>query len=430
VTEIMAKFVPELMDEVMEKAIMKGLIGLVDTDMAGVSDNLHLYWTAASTAYEDGQPIAPNEIEVVVVPLDRIGAPLGASGASVFVAYFAHDASENARAPSAPLVVKVGNPKGLHEEYNAWKSWPRMGDRNSECFAFPICILDISDEHSLLVASFKSEFEMERNGRRNKVLLRDLWKVLNEKRELDDSEDDQHSNIEKIVEGALSALNEAHLNSFVKFQEDDLNYVESYKWYLRGTTEKGHRAHIPRLLFGSAVTVSAFGKQWPNPIHTIEKILKLPVTKGAFGAVHGDLHPKNIVLSANGRVRIIDFGWARSRQHIIVDHLLLDINLRATTLPSQLSIEDVLALSNFLDPNDNAGDLPKSVQARAGIIQRQIWATAEEKIITDWTMEYLIPLLLVAYGLIVYLDDARNQPAFIATVLALALKVETALEEL
>lgn len=428
--EVVGKFVPELMDEAMEKAIMKGLIGLVDTDDANVPDQLHTYWPAAFTALQAKQPIPVEEIEVIVVPLDRIGAPLGASGASVFVVYFAHDNADTDWAPSAPLVVKVGDPEHLGKEFGAWKSWPRVAEQNAESFAFPICIVDISDEHSLLVAAFKSEFTMERSGRRYKVQLRDLWKVLNDKRELDASKDDQHSTIERIVKGALSALTETHRNSKTQCERDELNYAKSYEWYLRGTVGEGRRAHIPRSLFGFEDAVFAFGKHWPNPVHVVEKVLKLPSLEGTFGPIHGDLHPKNIVLTANENVRIIDFGWARHRQHVIVDHLLLDINLRATTLPSQLSIEDVVALSSFLDRDAEIASLPESVQARAAIIQRQIWATADEKIVSDWTKEYLIPLLLVAYGLIVYLDDARNQTAFIATVLALAAKVEKAIEEI
>ena len=68
---------------------------------------------------------------------------------------------------------------------------------------------------------------------------------------------------------------------------------------------------------------------------------------GILGAVHGDLHPKNIVLGNYGNVQIIDFGWAGVDPHVVVDYALLDINIRGTTLPSQISEHSILDLGGF-----------------------------------------------------------------------------------
>jgi hypothetical protein len=101
-----------------------------------------------------------------------------------------------------------------------------------------------------------------------------------------------------------------------------------------------------------------------------------------------------------------------------IDQVHAALNLRGTTLPSQICEADILSLAGFLRPDDDAMGLPAPVRARAEIIKDVIWAKAKTRAVeTDWTTEYLIPLLLVGYGLLVHLDAARNQPALVATVL-------------
>jgi predicted unusual protein kinase regulating ubiquinone biosynthesis (AarF/ABC1/UbiB family) len=146
--------------------------------------------------------------------------------------------------------------------------------------------------------------------------------------------------------------------------------------------------------------------------------------EGVLGAVHGDLHPKNIVIDGDEVARIIDFGWAQPASHIVIDYVLLDLNLRGTTLPSQLGEGEVLSLAGFLRPGQDKATLNGMARRRAEIIEQEIWARAQKSAVTDWEREYLVPMLLVGYGLLVHLDSARNQPALVATVLSLAGELE------
>lgn len=425
-----AKFAPELMDKVTASAVMDGILDLIDTNRDGVADNLDTYWPSAFNALKQGDPIPISEIEIVVVPLDRIGAPAGASGSKVYISYFCHNRQADPTwAPSPPLVVKIGDHKSLQEEFSAWSDWPKLGPNSAEAFAFPIRVKAITEDLSLLVATFKSEFSMDSDGKRLKVAMKDLWRILHDKGEIEGKQNDKEEEIEKIVGSALDSLSEAHRNLTTEFPRDQLNYRDQYEWYLRGTVGCGQRAHIPKSLFGTGETVSAFGRTWSNPVQVVEKALEMPPFEGCVGAVHGDLHPKNIVLNNNNNVRIIDFGWAKKDQHVIVDHLLLDINLRSTTLPSQISVGDALELASFLDLGADPDRLPSSVRSRGKIIKTKIWETASSKICFDWDREYLIPMLLVSYGLIVYLDDVRNQTAFVSTVLTLSDRVKPLVEE-
>ena len=61
------------------------------------------------------------------------------------------------------------------------------------------------------------------------------------------------------------------------------------------------------------------------------------------------------------------------------------------------------------------------LQRRVDLIQEAIWDRVEERaVVRDWLAEYVIPFFIVAYGLLVHLDRARNQMALVATVLAAA----------
>lgn len=148
---------------------------------------------------------------------------------------------------------------------------------------------------------------------------------------------------------------------------------------------------------------------------------------GTRGAIHGDLHPKNIVFDEDGLVYIIDFGWAKKNAHVVADYVLLDINLRSMTLPAQIAEEDIVAASSYLYPTDALPKGSNPLQERLIIVKEQIWDTActnEAVELDNWHKEYLVPFFIVAYGLLVHLEHARNQRALVATVLGAAKRIK------
>lgn len=148
-----------------------------------------------------------------------------------------------------------------------------------------------------------------------------------------------------------------------------------------------------------------------------------------MGAIHGDLHPKNIVLGKDIEY-VIDFGWAHENSHLVKDFALLDLNIRAITLPAQTPDAEVVALANLIKPGDDVKSLPPCVRHRARLIKNVIWDRVSKTNIVDWDREYLAPLFLISYGLLVYMDTARNQTSLMATVLRLADHLAHALPEL
>lgn len=412
-------FVPEIMEDAKQHALTRTLERLLN------SEKIVKVWPAASSSGNIGQPVRLGEVEIVVLSLERIGAPAGASGASVYIAYYSHAPKKGpALLASPPLVVKIGDIRKLQEEKQAADSWPSMSLEDAQLFARPIHLDSEDDQWAVLVAPFHSEFNVREEGTRNDVKVHDLWRLLNSEKELLAFNDDQSKEVRMCVEQALEAVKVPHRGPCTKPKRIDQTYADAYSWYLRGTTGDGHLSHIPKLLFGSNETVRAFGQTWGNPVPLVEELVSKRLFTGHFGATHGDLHPKNIVLNHENAARIIDFGWARHEAHVVQDYLLLDLNLRGITLPSQIAEADILALAGFLFPDQEVATLPERVRWRATIIKEVVWKKAKARAVKDWATEYLIPFLLVGYGLLVHLDNARNQPALVAAILSAARAVK------
>ncbi|ATB27699.1 hypothetical protein MEBOL_001143 [Melittangium boletus DSM 14713] len=338
------------------------------------------------------------------------------------MAYFAHAVDESKRrTASQPLVVKIGASNKLRAEKDGAEKWPRLTGQERSKFAFPLQLDETDPERAVLVAPFQSLSEMQPDGSRHKVEVRDLWRLLENKNEPNPAHTTDWNKIRRLIAEALDSVEPSHRAGRARPKAETTTYADQYEWYLRETTNDKAK-HLPRLLFGTEARTRVFGREWPNPTEVVRRIIRHGMSfSGILGAVHGDLHPKNIVLTGYDGVQIIDFGWATNPRHVVVDYVLLDLNLRGTTLPSQIDEGAILSLASFLNLHDDLDALPTPVRARAEVIRNVIWEKAKKRAIEkDWTAEYLVPLLLVGYGLLVHLDSARNQPALIATVLQLS----------
>jgi hypothetical protein len=384
--------------------------------------------------------IRMRDIDIRVLPLDRIGAPPGASGAKVVVAYFSDRRPATKRKlASAPFVVKWSEKKDLQylKEERAF-GWPELDPATEACFAKPVWLEgEVGDqEFPMLIAPFRSDFKPDVEGQEHEVQVQDIWSLLTHKSETNPDEADiwkaKTEEVAGHLRAALRTMSKVHQGHRARLERETLSYTSCYARYFRNTHPSvkwphgSERHYVPERIFGTGDQIRFLGQDWPNPTKVLTDILESDggSFQGVRGPIHGDLHPKNIVIAENRSIGIIDFGWAHRARHIVADYVLMEINLRAMTLPSQVHQDDVLALAAFLRPEGDVATLPASVRARAGLIQSVIWQEANNsRAAEDWTTEYLVPFLIVAYGLLAHMDHARNQLALIASVLAAAKEV-------
>lgn len=418
------KYAVHFLEPEQECAVMLSMAMMLST-----AEHLKTLWpdTESLTEHFD-----PTDVEVIVVPLHRLGAPAGKSGAEVFVVYMRSVRQEpGALKPSNALIVKLQKRADkLTDEKKAADEWPSDAD---ERFARPIQLYSVRG-YTVLVAPFRSGFmEIPDEHRLKFQAVLDLYRLI-----LDSDEPSaaapgtKEISVKESVDRVLELVAEVHRKSKQATTIlRQFRYSEAYEWYLRGTQPDGNARKVVDRLFGADEKVEAFGEIWPNPVKLLDRILKKHnVFKGAAGSVHGDLHPKNIIFDREKQPQVIDFGWARNNMHVVVDYLLLDINLRAMTLASQVPELELLRAARCLCKDDVPQDgIDSRLLNRLEVIRDVIWVRAvRSKAVSletgdPWLKEYLIPYFLVTFGLLVHLDDAKNQRALLASVLAAAERI-------
>lgn len=356
----------------------------------------------------------------VLVPLARLGATQGYSGASVYIAYFTdpRPAPSGSYYPSRPLVVKIGERTKLKAELLQAESWPHHAQGEDASFAYPWHVYSEESPKdpalgSVLVGHFSSVNLLNPESEFYDFKITDLWQVLT-------TSSTQSDGAEGVLRSVYELMYGIQRNGRVVCERCDFQYGKEYSKYLRGQ-HTTHRQSIEGL-FGVKSDTQMFGQVWPNPLKLVDELIGVNFT-GVAGPLHGDLHPKNVVLDKTGRPRIIDFGWAHSRGHFVIDYVLMEVNLRALTLSAQISHGDVMSLAQMLADEDPVPVAPE-VGPRAKLIRGALWATVQNlDIVKDWTSEYLVPQFLIAFGLLKYLDNSKNQYALLCTVLCLAQRI-------
>ncbi len=96
------------------------------------------------------------------------------------------------------------------------------------------------------------------------------------------------------------------------------------------------------------------------------------------GIIHGDLHPRNIIVNSEGGVSLIDFGLSRYRDEVVPE--LADIGRPGYTPPEQLTggpideRSDLFALAQVLDELLADETLPSSLQRLINLMREPLVA--------------------------------------------------------
>lgn len=367
----------------------------------------------------------PVDPELVLVPLERVGAAQGFGGSHVMIGYFIDSRSTKPIMSSLPMVIKVSLPNRRNTLKKEWTSAEVVRPYvcyNKDSFAFPIRFDEPNGStHAVLWSPFSSSEWTWANAPDPSSLglrVRDFWQVLTRDypsgggslRDYDPP---------KTLRTVYQFLVPFHSRAG-KASRKRRNYGTEYRKYLRKfSISRGWGKVIADGWRNK--TIREFGQAFKNPIACVDALRKRKV-KLYCGAVHGDLHPRNIVFTATKIPHVIDFGWARDDAHIAKDFVLLECNLRFVAFRPDVPWPDIDALAGWFKFDELQPALvSEHCRERANLIA-ELRTIAKEHFPKDcdWNLEYIIPLFLVAFGLLRVLPSADNQIAAKLTVLKLA----------
>jgi len=252
----------------------------------------------------------------------------------------------------------------------------------------------------------------------------DLWKQLRMKRE--SGHQPRHVSKNTILQTVFGYLALPHRKCGASCRRKRSFAVE-YEKYLRGVWGTDPHPGLGWWKYWeltwaphSKEAVTAFGNTHANPLWVLAR-LKEQKHDFHCGAIHGDLHPKNVVLSEE-IPHIIDFGWADPDEHVAKDFVLLECNMRFVLLREDVDSASVRKFTNWIAWDAPAPKLScRYCSERLRLVQQLRRIAADHLPDTrDWDREYVIPLFLVAFGLLKHLGAADNQIAAVMTVLSLA----------
>ena len=366
-------------------------------------------WPALALTLKEGA--LPGRVELHLHPLSRIGQTEGKSGSLVL---FGNFKGGDMCGDSHPVVVKTlakQEGKNLKEEHENALSVKHFAYESRDRFALPVHFDDEHDDYDVLwsrLAPAEAPWEAEA---KDFLRVHDFREILK-----------TGGDAEKIMQDALSLLRGLHRRLGHPIREER-RYGTEYEWYLRGLDEqKWGPEWIEIWGDHNQPTFDDEGETRVNPFWVLERLrnVQRPLL---LGAIHGDLHPGNVILS-KGQVSLIDFGWSQDCVHIAKDFALLECNLRFLFLRPQLARADASLFSRWIGPEPPPEGLSQYCTARAALIQSLRQAAAGVLQSGDdnsnWSWDYLVPLFFVALGLLRYDDNLGNQQAAMDFVLALA----------
>ena len=408
------------------EAIRSSAEKLVDRMLASATDDCiwnlaEVIWPALGMPEYVAKPVT--NLTLRMIPLSRIGQMEGKSGSLVLIGFLS-DTEDLQRPHSHPLVIKTLSAERrdkLHEEYMNSLSIKPFAYDQKDSLAIPICFDPNEQGFSVLWSIFSSNKPIWPDG----VALRELsaFTVKDMRKTLERGE----TRASQILEKTFHQLRNLH-HRLNKAHPEERCYSDEYKRYLR-KLDDGVWGSEWREAWGTSDVkhVEDSGGRFANPFWCLEGIrdLRKPMY---VGAVHGDLHPGNIVLTGE-QPRIIDFGWAEDGAHIAKDFVLMECNLRFLTLRPQLNQGQVYALCDWIEwdapipdgLDDYTRDRAKLIMALRKIAKETIQVNDQEP---DWNWEYIVPLFLVALGLLRFASQLGNQQAAVRFVLVLANKME------
>ena len=406
----------ELLDDSLKDGLVRSTISLLEA-MLQNERLLESIWPICRQGF-------PSNIGLKLVPLDRIGSSQGLSGSKVMVSYLFDRASDNPLFASRPLIVKIASPEDggtdtLRLEKSNAEEITDFAAYHPDSFAIPLHINDARSNGSVSVlwSPFAAPWKVSYPSRLVFDAQREFLHLLRQ-----EPVTSRETNIYNVLENLYELLKPLHQRGG-RSKAESHTFIEEYTDYLRGIVKSAKWVEIWLKEWGGLESrrVNTFNKEWINPFWLLNQI-KDQSAQMYCGAVHGDLHPRNVIMGTFGSPRIIDFGWASGSAHIAKDFVLMEANLRFMLLPPEISPENLDKMTQIVAFTETPPVLDHSacnerirvIWALRDIARRHFPPT------TDWFDEYIIPLFLTSLGLLKHIRSADNTAAAQLTILHLA----------
>lgn len=193
-----------------------------------------------------------------------------------------------------------------------------------------------------------------------------------------------------------------------------------------------HDFCVPRLtaaLGANVMTdpVDYLGAQIIDPRYAINQLEQFEMAS-VVGAVHGDLHPSNVMLDHHTDPHLIDFAWAANKGHVLKDFVLMECSLRFLLFPSYVPLDHQQVMDAALLAEDGWERLMQVSQdeplcdhfsrlgALLGAIRKQARLACGEDF--DFRREYLCAQFFVLYGVLAYDDYAFHAASRVLGMIA------------
>lgn len=376
------------------------------------------------------QDIKDGNFKIFILPLERVEASEGASGSRVLVAYFQFN-EETHFSNSVVLKLRdlsndtdVGYNK-LEYEKSQGEALSPLVNGNWKYFVFPHFYSHYR-QIGVLWALFYSSVDPKPTINLAKPTLKEdnLWKQF-DKLTLRCDNSELKRSIKRGVEEALNAVSIIHMS--LRYKQKLQTLTTHYKWYLRKNKWLVSWGEV----WGMRKTTNDLGQKWINPIHVFERLKKYK-SKITIGAIHGDLHTKNILFTPNRSIRIIDFGWSKLEGHVAKDFLLLESNLRFMILHPDVPYNDLLLLAETLNETEY---IEKKFQCPYSKYIHELIFDIRNiafKVLDNHNIynEYLIPLFFVSIGLLEFSKTFNNIIGAKLTILELSRLIDKYLNTL
>ena len=438
------RFEFQLLSDIEFKNVKASAIKLLDQILSkNAKIRIEDFWPGLNVDH-----INRSNIHLVFLPLDRVGSEPGFSGTRVLICYFKY-IKNKININSHSLVVKIRefdkekNKCWLENEKQRadgiYKYVTHESEKDNFAWPFHCDKADSGKDHGILWSFFYSSSKPQNilNPDQPFLTQKGLYSVLAESAEINKGKTprelrEYHSALDinlykcrKTLELVFKYLEPLHWHEKKQFiSGEDKSFVHVYRDYLRGFKAKGKWGDVWREIWGDKKWRKNCGKEKKyNPVYIL-KLIESYRKKICVGAIHGDLHPRNIVYDHKDSPRIIDFGWAAQETHIAKDFALMECNLRFMVLRPDIPNKLLKRLTDWI-PFSGRFKTTKNVYVnhRAELIN-YLHEIAKSRFPSDtnWDTEYVVPMFLIALGLLrpKVLLNCHNRVAAIETIQTLA----------